>query len=258
MRPGVQFTHSCCLFSLNSLALCALAILALLGCGFSTNGNSPTPDEARLQDARQQMVEQQLRQRGIRDERVLQVMTEIPRHLFVPPRLRSQAYEDGPLPIGEGQTISQPYIVALMSESLLLTGTETVLEIGTGSGYQAAVLSRLVKRVYSIEILPGLAEEARQRLAALGYNNVTVIVGDGNLGWRQGSPYDAIIVTAAAPQVPQALVDQLTEGGRLVLPLEIGEEQHLLRLRKMNGKLTREDLGLVKFVPLIGGEAGQP
>ncbi|MBI3301050.1 MAG: protein-L-isoaspartate(D-aspartate) O-methyltransferase [Deltaproteobacteria bacterium] len=200
------------------------------------------------------MVEQQLRQRGIRDERVLQTMATVPRHLFVPPTLRSRAYDDEPLPIGEGQTISQPYIVALMSENLLLTGAETVLEVGTGSGYQAAVLSRLAKRVYSIEILPRLAQTARSRLAALGYDNVTVIIGDGNQGWAPGSPYEAIMVTAAASRVPQALLDQLAEGGRLVLPVAAKDTQHLLRLRKTGGEITKEDLGLVQFVPLIGEE----
>lgn len=233
----------------------SLVILMLLGCGFSTNG-SMGDEEARLRAARLQMVEQQLRQRGIRDERVLQAMAAVPRHLFVPPPLRSRAYEDGPLPIGEGQTISQPYIVALMSEALLLTGAETVLEVGTGSGYQAAVLSRVTKRVYSVEILPRLAETARERLTALGYGNVTVVVGDGNLGWAPGSPYAAIIVTAAAPQVPQALLDQLADGGRLVLPVVIGNTQHLLRLRKVDGQVTQEDLGLVQFVPLVGGAEG--
>lgn len=239
------------------MPLLSIAILLLLGCGFSTNGDVKD-DEAQLTALRRQMVEQQLRRRGIRDERVLQVMATVPRHLFVPPHLRSHAYEDGPLPIGEEQTISQPYIVALMSESLLLTGGETVLEIGTGSGYQAAVLSPLAKRVYSIEILPPLAEAARSRLATLGYNNVTVIVGDGNKGWAQGSPYEAIMVTAAAPQVPQALLDQLAEGGRLVLPVAIGDTQHLLRLRKVGGKVTQEDLGLVQFVPLVEGESDKP
>jgi protein-L-isoaspartate(D-aspartate) O-methyltransferase len=230
-------------------AACAVLISLGLSCSGSRVGNQ----EDQLKTVRLQMVEQQLRQRGIRDERVLQVMAEIPRHLFVPAPWRSYAYDDGPLPIGEEQTISQPYIVALMSESLLLTGTETVLEIGTGSGYQAAVLSRLARRVYSVEILPGLAKTARERLAALGFDNVTVIVGDGNYGWAPGSPYNAIMVTAAAPQVPQPLVDQLAEGGRLVLPIERHGRQHLLRLRKVEGRLLEEDLGLVRFVPLIGG-----
>jgi protein-L-isoaspartate(D-aspartate) O-methyltransferase len=204
------------------------------------------------------MVDEQLRQRGIRDGRVLQVMAEVPRHLFVPVAWRRYAYNDGPLPIGEGQTISQPYIVALMTENLLLTGEETVLEVGTGSGYQAAVLSRLARRVYSIEILPNLAETARVRLAELGYDNVTVIVGNGNYGWPQGGPYDAIIVTAAAPQVPQALLDQLAEGGRLVVPVSIRGVQHLLRLRKVGRNITQEDLGLVQFVPLVGGDQAVP
>ena len=240
-----------------SIPLLYLIILAALGWGFSTNGGSEA-DSAQFRTARLQMVEQQLRQRGIHDERVLQAMTLVPRHLFIPTSLRSRAYEDGPLPIGEGQTISQPYIVALMSEALLLSGTETVLEIGTGSGYQAAVLSHLAKRVYSIEILPSLAETARQRLATLGYHNVTVVVGDGNKGWVKGSPYNGIVVTAAAPQVPQPLLDQLAEGGRLVLPVVIGEDQHLLRFRKTSGKVTQEDLGLVRFVPLVGGESEPP
>jgi protein-L-isoaspartate(D-aspartate) O-methyltransferase len=234
--------------------LFSLALLVLVGLGLSCSGNQVGNQEDQLKSARLQMVEQQLRQRGIRDERVLQAMAEIPRHLFVPAPWRSYAYDDGPLPIGEEQTISQPYIVALMSESLLLTGTETVLEIGTGSGYQAAVLSHLARRVYSIEILPGLAETARERLATLGFDNVTVIVGDGNHGWAPGGPYSAIMVTAAAPQVPRALVDQLAEGGRLVLPVERRGRQHLLRLRKIEGRLIEEDLGLVQFVPLVGGE----
>jgi protein-L-isoaspartate(D-aspartate) O-methyltransferase len=217
------------------------------------NGEDKSESEIHFQAARQQMVEGQLRQRDIRDERVLQAMATVPRHLFVPPAWRSQAYDDGPLPIGEEQTISQPYIVAVMTESLRLKGTETVLEIGTGSGYQAAVLSVLAKKVHSIEIIPELAETARERLAALGYKNVEVSVGDGNLGWPQGSPYNAIIVTAAAPQIPPALIEQLAEGGRFVLPLEIGSEQHLLRLQKVDGKIMQEDLGLVRFVPLVSG-----
>jgi protein-L-isoaspartate(D-aspartate) O-methyltransferase len=235
----------------KAIILGAFALTLFLGSRCST-GNEVEENELRV--ARHQMVEQQLRSRGIRDERVLRSMAEIPRHLFVPAAQRPHAYDDGPLPIGEGQTISQPYIVALMSESLLLTGEETVLEVGTGSGYQAAVLSRLARRVYSIEILPDLAETARERLAEFDYGNVTVIVGDGNYGWPQGSPYDAIMVTAVAPQVPQALLDQLAEGGRLVLPVLVGDKQHLLRLRKEKGNVTREDLGLVQFVPLIGGD----
>jgi protein-L-isoaspartate(D-aspartate) O-methyltransferase len=230
------------------------ACLALLGCGLFANDTAGEDQGARFTTLRLQMVEEQLRQGGINDERVLQAMATVPRHIFVPPSLQSHAYEDGPLPIGEEQTISQPYIVALMSESLQLTGTETVLEVGTGSGYQAAVLSHLAKRVYSIEIIPQLAETARERLQQLGYSNVIVIVGDGNLGWPSARPYDAIMVTAAAPRIPQALVDQLAEGGRMVLPVEVGDEQRLLRLRKVKGAVTQEDLGLVRFVPLVKGQ----
>ncbi|HXG17725.1 MAG TPA: protein-L-isoaspartate(D-aspartate) O-methyltransferase [Methylomirabilota bacterium] len=232
-----------------------LMAMTLLCAGFSCSESGQKNDEVEVRTARLRMVEQQLRQRGIRDERVLQVMADIPRHLFVPPAWRSSAYTDSPLPIGEGQTISQPYIVAFMTETLELQGTETVLEIGTGSGYQAAVLSRLAKKVYSIEIISELAETARTRLTALGFTNVTVIVGDGNAGWPQGGPYDAIIVTAAAPRIPQALVKQLAEGGRMVLPVERGKEQDLLRLWKHRGKITQEDLGPVRFVPLVGEHA---
>jgi protein-L-isoaspartate(D-aspartate) O-methyltransferase len=241
------------LFLPGVLVTLFLVITPLAACGFSTNGDHKSEEEMRFQTARRQMVEKQLRQRDVRDERVLRAMATVPRHLFVPPAQRPRAYDDGPLPIGQEQTISQPYIVALMTENLRLTGTETVLEIGTGSGYQAAVLSMLAEKVYSIEIIPELAETARERLASLGYRNVTVIVGDGNLGWPQGSPYDAIIVTAAAPQIPPALVEQLAEGGRLIVPTEVDGEQHLLRLHKAGGKVTQEDLGLVRFVPLVSG-----
>ncbi|MGE0683559.1 MAG: protein-L-isoaspartate(D-aspartate) O-methyltransferase [Candidatus Binatia bacterium] len=230
-------------------------VFAVLSQGFSCSEGSGQDKRADFRTARLDMVERQLRQRGIRDERVLQVMNEIPRHLFVPESWRSWAYIDGPLPIGEEQTISQPYIVALMSESLELQGPETVLEIGTGSGYQAAVLSRLAKQVYSIEIIPQLAETARARLSSLSYANVSVIVGDGNLGWLQASPYSAIMVTAAAPQIPQALLDQLAEGGRMVLPVVVdGGEQQLVRLRKQGGVIKRENLGAVRFVPLVEGK----
>ena len=236
------------------MRLLAGIALVLLCQGFSCSERAMQDDETRFRAARLEMVEQQLRQRGIRDERVLRVMAEIPRHFFVPDAWRSAAYDDGPLPIGEEQTISQPYIVALMSESLELQGTETVLEIGTGSGYQAAVLSRLAKQVYSIEIIPHLAETARARLAALGYSNVTVLVGDGNLGWPQAGAYEAIMITAAAPHIPPALLEQLADGGRMVLPMAVnGDEQQLLRLRKQGDTVTREDLGAVRFVPLVEG-----
>ncbi len=236
----------------TAFCLCAAALeLPSSGCSF--NDQEAGEDERQLSKARLAMVHEQLRARGIRDERVLQVMSEIPRHRFVPEPLRFSAYNDGPLPIGEGQTISQPYIVALMSENLSLQGDETVLEIGTGSGYQAAVLSRLAKHVYSVEIIPELAETARERLHALGVKNVKVIVGDGNAGWAEGGPYEAIIVTAVAPEVPPALLAQLADGGRMVLPVEKGDEQYLVRLQKRGGQILEEDLGPVRFVPLVGG-----
>src|SRR6266545_3205586 len=179
---------------------------------------------------RQRMVEEQLRRRGIHDQRVLEAMQIVPRHLFVPDTWRAQAYEDMPLPIGHQQTISQPYIVALMLAALELTGTERVLEVGTGSGYQAALLGWLVKYVYTVEIIPELAQSAREVLAQLGYENVAVVAANGSIGWKAGAPYDAIIVAAASPTVPHPLVEQLQEGGRLVLPVGDFFAQELLRV----------------------------
>jgi protein-L-isoaspartate(D-aspartate) O-methyltransferase len=208
--------------------------------------------EERYDRLRQQMVAEQLQSRGIRDQRVLEAMRIISRHLFVPENFRAQAYEDMPLPIGYQQTISQPYIVALMLEALELTGTERVLEIGTGSGYQAALLGWLAKYVYTVEIIPELAQSARAMLTA--YENVEVLVANGSIGWKAGAPYDAIIVAAASPTVPQSLIEQLQEGGRLVLP--VGElcSQELLRMRKQEGKVVTENLGGCAFVPLVGEE----
>jgi len=193
--------------------------------------------------------------RPVLSDAVMEAMFETPRHRFVPEKYRTYAYDDCPLPIGYEKTISQPFIVALMIDLLDIEEKDRVLEIGTGSGYQAAVLSLLAKQVYSIEIVPELMSSARELLGQLGYDNVTVLLGDGNLGLDQDSPYDAIIVTAAAPRIPPALIKQLAEGGRLVLPVVRGEEQHLLRLRKRNGRIVEENLGLVRFVPLVGGDS---
>ncbi len=204
--------------------------------------------------ARRLMVEEQLRARGIRDKRLLEAMAQVPRHLFVPPKYQNLAYEDQPLPIGFGQTISQPYMVATMIEALELKGDEVVLEVGAGSGYQAAILSLLAKKVYSLEIIPELAQMARERLRRLGYENVEVLVTDGSLGWEGGAPYDAIVVAAAAPEVPQALVRQLKEGGRMVLPVGEPFLQSCMRGRKKGGKMYLEDLGACSFVPLVGEE----
>lgn len=201
---------------------------------------------------REHMVESQLARRGIKDKRVLEAMRQVPRHLFIPEDMRSLAYCDGPLPIGHGQTISQPYIVALMTELLELTGQEKVLEIGTGSGYQAAILSRLARQVYSLERHAALAQQAEKVLAQLGYDNVMVRVRNGTLGWPEHSPYEAIIITAAAPEVPQPLPDQLADGGRLVAPVGSQWSQVLVKVRRQSDLLIRERLTAVAFVPLVG------
>jgi protein-L-isoaspartate(D-aspartate) O-methyltransferase len=203
---------------------------------------------------RNNMVTQQLIKRGIRDARVLQAMRAIPRHLFVPTRHRAMAYEDMPLPIGREQTISQPLMVAMMAAALQLRGAERVLEIGTGSGYQAAILSQLAHVVFSIERIPELAAQARAALATLQMMNVHVLVGDGSLGLPEHGPYDGIIVAAASPKIPQPLVDQLTTGGRLVIPVGNRQEQTLMRLTKTTDKPQTELLGGCRFVPLIGEE----
>ena len=202
---------------------------------------------------RRLMINRDLRARGIKDERVLAAMDAVPRHLFVPDKLRASAYEDRPLPIGGGQTISQPYIVALMSELLDLKPSDHVLEIGTGSGYQTAVLARLAGSVSSIEILPSLSEQAQKVLSALNFRNITLKVGDGFYGWEERSPFDAILLTAAAPRIPEPLWRQLRENGRLVMPLgDPGKGQRLIRARKAAGKAIIEDLSDVLFVPLRG------
>jgi len=203
--------------------------------------------------ARRAMVRDQLESRDIQDKRVLTAMGRVPRHLFVPPDSRADAYGDYPLPIGEGQTISQPYIVALMTQCLELKGEETVLEVGTGSGYQAAVLSLLAARVFTVEINARLADDARSLLKKLGYANVEVRSGDGFFGWPDQGPFDGIIVTCAARRTPQPLLDQLKEGGRLVIPVgETDAIQRLLRLRKVGGKIREEEITLVRFVPMLG------
>ena len=198
------------------------------------------------------MVDSQLRARGLRDERVLSAMNRVPRHEFVAEQYRSQAYEDHPLPIGRDQTISQPYIVGLTLEFLCIQPPETVLEIGTGSGYQTALLSELALHVYSIERHEWLAHEAAATLARLGYKNVSVLVGDGSTGLPERQPFDAIAVAAAAPQIPEPLFRQLREGGRLVIPVGFPGSQDLLLVRKHNGVAVVTSLGACAFVPLIG------
>ncbi len=193
----------------------------------------------------------------IKDERVLQAMSKISRELFVPEESRPLAYEDRPLPIGFGQTISQPLIVAMMTEALQLKGTEKVLEIGTGSGYQAAILAELASLVISVERLPELVERTQRNLAGLGHRNIEVHLAGPFLGWPSAMPYDAIVVTAGAPKVPPGLVEQLGEGGRLVIPVGSRYEQDLLKVTRQKKGLATEVLGGCRFVPLIGGEAWQ-
>jgi protein-L-isoaspartate(D-aspartate) O-methyltransferase len=203
---------------------------------------------------RRSMVESQLRARGIRDERVLAAMLRVPRHEFVSEEHREQVYEDHPIPIGEGQTISQPYIVAIMLEALALDPSDTVLEIGTGSGYQTALLAELVRQVYSVERYASLARAAQATLARLGFNNVEVLVGDGSRGLPDHAPFDAIVVSAAAPQIPPPLFEQLREGGRMVIPVGPAHAQELQLVRKHEGQPVVTSMEGCRFVPLIGSE----
>ena len=226
----------------------------LTGGAFSRPPQSPS-DEYKA--AREQMVREQIEDRGIRDPRVLAALRKVPRHLFVPPEEQDEAYNDYPLAIGHDQTISQPYVVAYMTEALEIKPRDRVLEIGTGSGYQAAILAELAAEVYSIEIVDALAKEAAARLRRLGYSNVHVRAGDGYRGWPEAAPFDAIIVTAAPGHIPQPLVDQLREGGRMVLP--VGQwDQELVRLRRSREGILRESLLPVRFVPMTGEAEKHP
>jgi protein-L-isoaspartate(D-aspartate) O-methyltransferase len=209
----------------------------------------------RYKKQRARMVEGQIKARGITDTRVLKAMETVPRHIFVDEGLIDQAYNDNPLPIGERQTISQPYIVALMTQALELKGKERVLEIGTGSGYQAAILAKLADRVFSIERIAALASRARKILDQLHYYNVAIRVGDGSYGWKEEAPFDAIITTAAAPAVPKYLIEQLVVGGRLIVPVGGRDVQTLYKLTRLSDNtndIKKEDLGGCRFVSLIG------
>ena len=227
-----------------------LTVMLLVPAMLWATGKAPV-DNRRWESQRKQMVAFQIRARGIRNPDVLRAMTTVPRHRFVPYRVRQMAYQDTPLPIGDGQTISQPYIVALMSTVLELDRSQKVLEIGTGSGYQAAVLGELAGQVYSMEIIPALGKTARQVLQDLGYANVQVRIGDGYQGWPEKAPFDAVIVTCAPTHIPQPLQDQLAEGGRLVIPVGRAGHQELVLLKKINGKIQQQKIIPVRFVPMV-------
>lgn len=203
---------------------------------------------------RERMVEKQIQFRGVSDKRVLEAMKKVERHLFVPKEYQSRAYQDCPLPIGEGQTISQPYIVGYMTWVLELKGNEKVLEIGTGSGYQAAILAELAKEVYSIEVIEELGKRAKEVLDKMNYKNLHLKIGDGYKGWKENAPFDAIIVTCAPTHVPEALKEQLAEGGIMVIPVGKRFTQELVMLTKKNGKLIKKDIFGVRFVPMTDGE----
>jgi protein-L-isoaspartate(D-aspartate) O-methyltransferase len=225
-----------------------VSVLSAIGCSLPATARLDDPDASLL---RKRMVEEQIERRGVRDPRVLAALEKVPRHKFVRGALVSEAYADHALPIGGGQTISQPYIVAVMTAALQLHGGERVLEVGTGSGYQAAVLAELGAEVYSIEILPELAKEAAERLAGLGYGRVRVRAGDGYRGWPEASPFDGILVTASAPRIPEPLKEQLKDGGRLVIP--VGDLFQELRVLTRHGTtFTEEQLFPVRFVPMTG------
>jgi len=239
--------RDCFVGPLGLLAMTAM-ILAL-----TAAGNRPrlSPEEERFAEERREMVKFQVEVRGVEDKAVLEAMRKVPRHRFVPRMMRNMAYMDSPLPIGEGQTISQPYIVALMTQLAQLEPDETVLEIGTGSGYQAAILAQLANRVWSIEILEPLGRLAEERLRELGVSSVHVRIGDGYLGWPEEAPFDAIVVTAAAPRVPEPLLEQLALHGRLVIPL--GELwQDLVVFTKTEAGISQEAVIPVRFVPMVG------
>lgn len=220
------------------------------GCG-GDRSNLSSDIKKDFKAMRQKMVETQIKNRGVKDERVLSAMLKVERHRFIPKAYESQAYSDQPLPIGEGQTISQPYIVALMTELLELKGEERVLEVGTGSGYQAAILAELAKEVFTIEIIEPLASSAKKLLSELGYQNIEVKAGDGYLGWPEHAPFDAIIVTCAPDHIPKPLIDQLKENGRLVLPVGT-HSQELKKIVKRSGKMEVTDVIPVIFVPMTG------
>ena len=236
----------------------AVAVAAALGLGawLACGGKVKTAQDPE-QEAREKMVRSQIAARGVSEPRVLAAMREVPRHLFVEPEFRKEAYADHPVPIGEGQTVSQPYIVALMTQLLDVGPNDRVLEIGTGSGYQSAVLSKLAKEVDTIEILPALSEKAAARLKELGCENVHFLVGDGYRGWPEKAPFDGIIVTAAPREIPQPLVDQLASKGKMVIPVGDFYQELKVFTKHADGTVSEDDVLPVRFVPMTG-EAEKP
>jgi protein-L-isoaspartate(D-aspartate) O-methyltransferase len=230
----------------------AFALVVMFGCAFAACGRVTGAESQDRQAEARRMVDSQLRGRGIRDERVLAAMLKVPRHRYVPPEMQRSAYADGALPIGYGQTISQPYIVAFMTEALKLEPSDVVLEIGTGSGYQAAILGELAREVYTIEIVPELAERAKRTLEGEGYRNVHVRAGDGYQGWPEHAPFPKIMVTAAPEDVPPALVEQLAVGGTMILPVgpRMGNQELRILTKTDKGVLTERSLP-VRFVPMV-------
>jgi protein-L-isoaspartate(D-aspartate) O-methyltransferase len=243
--------------TLSSVRLYCFCLLVLASTSLMLGAQDLAPGEdpeTIFSEARRTMIERDIAPRGIKEQRLLRVMGTLPRHLFVPEEMRPYAYQDRPLPIGAGQTISQPYIVAFMTELLELEGRERVLEIGTGSGYQTAVLAALAEQVFSIEILPDLSARAQRILKQLGIQNIKLNVGNGFHGWAEEAPFDAIMITAAAPKIPPPLWNQLREGGVLIMPLgKEGHTQQLIRARKIGGRQVIEEHSAVIFVPLTGG-----
>lgn len=235
---------------MDKISRCFLSFLILFLSPWACSARE-RDDYVRL---RERMVDEQIVARGVTDPLVIRAMKKVPRHLFVPEDRRSRAYGDHPLSIGQGQTISQPYIVAFMTEALQLKPDDTVLEIGAGSGYQAAVLSELVREVYTIEVIPELGIQAQKTLRKLGYDNVNVKIGDGYKGWPEKAPFDAVIVTCAPEQIPEPLVQQLKEGGRMIIPVgKAGSVQQLIRAVKKEGSLVTHEVLLVRFVPMVKG-----
>lgn len=225
--------------------------VCLGGCGEDKEKFRQTTLDAGFQEERRLMVEEQIKKRGIKDPVIIEAFLKVPRHRFVPTKYRKMAYKDHPLPIGEGQTISQPYIVAYMTQILNLSKTDKVLEIGTGSGYQAAILGELSDSVYTIEIITSLGNRASKLLQEMGYSNVKVKIGDGYQGWEKYAPFDAIIVTCAPTEIPNALKNQLKEGGRIIIPVGSLHYQNLVYLKKVNNQIKEEKVFPVRFVPMV-------